>query len=62
MKLETLVRDYIVELECAILEDCIPVTIHGDEGDVGSDSDEEVDEEDDNDDDDSEYDEYDDDY
>lgn len=29
-KLESVVRDYVVDLECAILEDSIPVTIGGD--------------------------------
>jgi len=41
-KLEGFVRDYIVELECQILEDCIPITTVGDddsgegEGDIDS--------------------------
>ncbi len=35
-KLESVVRDYVVDLECAILEESIPVTIGGDFDDVGN--------------------------
>lgn len=69
-KLESAVRDYIVEMECNILEESIPVTVRDDEDDDEVDAmDGEVDdadldlsEEDDMDDSSEEYDDYDDDY
>lgn len=70
-KLEGWIRDYIVELECAILEEGIPVTIRDEMEDEGDDSSFSASSDDDDDDDDfdanedddeSEYDEYDDDY